>query len=233
MFLTERRGKKKSSYLIAPHPLILEKFNLSASTDSKTSYQQIKPPISTTVVAEKKVAIETPVAEVRRPAIIKGESSRVLKQRKGRISIKDFANSQTKEIEEQAEELSVGTAEAYFSLDMLQKVWNSYSYEIEKEGKAAAAHTLRDNPIKLSSNFRILFPLHSKSQVNIFNGVKIELTNMLRKKLNNFKINIDTPIESNGTVQKKFMTAEERFKIICEEKPHILQMKKLFGLDFE
>jgi len=232
VFLTKRGSKKKSSYLIAPHPLILEKFNLQASTETKVNYKQTAA-ATTAVVAEKKVVAEAPVATIKKAATITGESRKVLKQRKGRISIKDFANSQTKELVEAEEELSIGTAEAYFSLDMLQKAWNSFSYEIEKHGKTMAAHTLRDNTLKLSSNFRILFPLHSKSQVNIFNGVKIELTNVLRKKLNNFKINIDTPIESNGEVQKKFMTAEERFKKICEEKPDILQMKKLFGLDFE
>ncbi len=196
-------------------------------------YKQTVSPARENAIAEEKPKLVQVPEPVKKSAKLTGESSRILKQRKGRISIKDFASTKAKEIEEKAEELSIGNAEAYFSLDMLQKAWNSFSYEIEKEGKTMAAHTLRDNAIKLSSNFRILFPLHSESQVSIFNGIRIELTNVLRRKLNNFKINIDTPIESNGEVQKKFMSVEDRFKTICEEKPAVLQMKKLFGLDYE
>lgn len=214
--------------------MILKKFKLTGDSTNKTSYKVERDNPKTATVSEPKPEIKREATPTPMPkAKIKGASSNVLKQRKGRISIKDFANNKAKDVEETELELSTGNATEYFSLDILQKAWVSFSYEIEKTGKTMAAHTLRDNKLELGSDHKIIFPLHSQSQVNIFNGVKIELTNVLRSKLNNYKINIETPIVSGGEVQKKFMNAEERFKKLCEEKPQLMNLKKIFGLDFE
>ncbi len=116
-----------------------------------------------------------------------------------------------------------------FSEDELREAWNGYIDKIEKKGKYNMASILRiDEPKLQGTTVKLEFP-------NATNKVELErhksqLLQQIRKKLNNFQIDLE--ISVNETMEKKYAyTPEEKYQKLREKNEHLDLLKKTFDLD--
>ena len=83
---------------------------------------------------------------------------------------------------------------------------------------------------KIDANFLLHFPVESQALADDLQVEKPELLSFLRKKLNNFGINIDFPlIEAENT--KMLYTPQDKFKHMVEKNQQLQILKKSLDLD--
>ena len=111
----------------------------------------------------------------------------------------------------------------------MQKVWTKYVSSIEKKGQFNLASILSiDKPTLKGTTIHLTFP-------NQTNKVEIErhqgkLLSFLRKKLNNFSI--DLSINVNEELEKQYAyTPREKYEKLKEKNKLIDSLRKTFDLD--
>lgn len=116
-----------------------------------------------------------------------------------------------------------------FTEESMQEAWKEYSIIIEDEGKYNLLSHLSMGIPKLDGNLiHLEFPNHTiKLEVE---RAKHELLGFLRKKLQNYDVNLS--IEVNETSEKRYAyTAREKFEKLKEKNPLIDTLRKEFDLD--
>ena len=116
-----------------------------------------------------------------------------------------------------------------FTDESMQEAWKEYSTIVEDEGKYNLLSHLSMGIPKLEGNLiHLEFPNHTiKLEVE---RAKHELLGFLRKKLQNYDINLS--IEVNETSEKRYAyTAREKFEKLKEKNPLIDTLRKEFDLD--
>jgi DNA polymerase-3 subunit gamma/tau len=116
-----------------------------------------------------------------------------------------------------------------FTEELLIKTWNKYIVTLENKGKYNLASILSIDVPKLNNNtIHLTYP-------NETNKVEIErhqykLLSFLRKKLNNFSI--DLSIDINEELEKKYAyTPKEKYEKLIEKNSNLDTLRKTFDLD--
>jgi len=142
-------------------------------------------------------------------------------------SIRKKKEHQIKQMEVVVDETTLPT-EA-FTEEALIKAWKTYADQIQDKGQFNLASILTLDKPKLKGNtIHLEFP-------NKTNKVELEreqynLLGFLRKKLNNFDINLSITV--NETKEKTFVyTTHEKFEKLKEKNPNIDILRKTFDLD--
>ena len=116
-----------------------------------------------------------------------------------------------------------------FSEEQLLKVWNEFVEDLQKKGKFNLASILSiDKPKLIDQTIHLAYP-------NETNKVEVErsqypLMSFIRKRLNNFSINL--AIEVNEEIEKQYaFTTREKFEKLNEKNPMLDVLRKTFDLD--
>ena len=116
-----------------------------------------------------------------------------------------------------------------FTEEQMQTEWNNFVSKVEKQGKFNLASILSiDTPTLSETTIHLEFP-------NATNKVELErqqydLLSHLRKKLNNYDINLDITV--NEELEKQYAyTAVEKYAKLKEKNPNIDLLRKTFDLD--
>ena len=146
------------------------------------------------------------------------------------LSINKFLNKKEENQEDQEYVVATGEARSDFNQNQLNPLWLEFAKTIEAKGKVSLFRLFSDQFPKIDTNFLLHFPVESQALADDLQVEKPELLSFLRKKLNNFGINIDFPlIEAENT--KMLYTPQDKFKHMVEKNQQLQILKKSLDLD--
>ena len=146
------------------------------------------------------------------------------------LSINKFLNKKEENQEDPEYVVATGEARSDFHQDQLNPLWLEFAKTIEAKGKVSLFRLFSDQFPKIDANFLLHFPVESQALADDLQVEKPELLSFLRKKLNNFGINIDFPlIEAENT--KMLYTPQDKFKHMVEKNQQLQNLKKSLDLD--
>ena len=116
-----------------------------------------------------------------------------------------------------------------FTEEQLLQAWQTFTENIQKQGKYNLASILSiDTPKLKGTTIFLEFP-NSTNKVEL-ERQQYDLLSFLRKTLNNFDINLS--ISVNEEMEKQYAyTPKEKFEKLKEKNPHIDLLRKTFDLD--
>jgi DNA polymerase-3 subunit gamma/tau len=175
----------------------------------------------------------TEPAKAQKAVLKKANPVFINKLKKGGIaglSINKFLNKKEENQEDQEYVVATGEARSDFHQDQLNPLWLEFAKTIEAKGKVSLFRLFSDQFPKIDTNFLLHFPVESQALADDLQVEKPELLSFLRKKLNNFGINIDFPlIEAENT--KMLYTPQDKFKHMVEKNQQLQILKKSLDLD--
>ena len=175
----------------------------------------------------------TEPAKAQKAVLKKANPGFINKLKKGGIaglSINKFLNKKEENQEDQEYVVATGEARSDFHQDQLNPLWLEFAKTIEAKGKVSLFRLFSDQFPKIDTNFLLHFPVESQALADDLQVEKPELLSFLRKKLNNFGINIDFPlIEAENT--KMLYTPQDKFKHMVEKNQQLQILKKSLDLD--
>jgi DNA polymerase-3 subunit gamma/tau len=138
------------------------------------------------------------------------------------------------QLEQKKEEEKVGLNPQLAEEFDLQKL-NSILQEIilnYKEQHKNLETTVLKQPVELKGE-TITFKLNGEIQQDIFQKIKPEVFQLLRRKLNNYSIHLESVIveEEAGDGKKKLYTSTDKLQYLKEKSPALVELQKRFGLE--
>lgn len=174
-------------------------------------------------------------------SIVKEEEPKIKRVPKGNfstvgsISIKDFTKAESKS-EEEAEKI-IADPSHYgfndFTEEEFLQCWGKLAKKIadsDDEGKTMIYAALTTHKPKLMENNQVLVKVDNLSQLEEVKHKRTELHEFLRHQLKNGSLEIKLEVVKNKK-EKKAYTQDEKFKVMVEKNPDLLELKKRFGLD--
>jgi hypothetical protein len=134
-----------------------------------------------------------------------------------------------KESKERSEENTSQLAEI-FDYDKLKSVIQEIIEDLKSQHK-----TLEMTVFKQSFTLEgetITFHLNGDIQQDIFLKIKNDILGILRRKLNNYSIHLESEIkEDDERSKKKLYTSTDKLHYLLEKSPALAELKKRFGLE--
>ncbi|WP_066217976.1 DNA polymerase III subunit gamma/tau [Formosa haliotis] len=181
---------------------------------------------ASTVSAENKTILAK-AEEPKSPKIVLSQESK----RTSGLSLKSIRAKKEHEIKQNEvvyDEINLPTDD--FIEEDMQTAWKDYVSVIETEGKYNLASILSIDTPKLidKTTIKVVYP-------NETNKVEVErnsfgLLSFIRKRLNNFDVNLDIEINEENEKQYAY-TTREKFQKMCEKNPSLELLRKSFDLD--
>lgn len=91
--------------------------------------------------------------------------------------------------------------------------------------------TVLKQPIILEEE-TITFQLNGEIQEGIFQKIKPDILQILRRKLNNYSIHLEARIkEEEDDGKRKLYTSTDKLNYLLEKSPALMDLKRRFGLE--
>ncbi len=119
--------------------------------------------------------------------------------------------------------------QAFSSADLLH-AWNQLA-ESHKEENLGLFLAMTTGKTRLEEN-TVFLSVDNAIQQDLVNEKKPELLSHLRKKLNNYAIQIETSIQSTDAKQKAYLPGE-KLEVLIKKNPAVQQLKEALGLDLD
>lgn len=107
-------------------------------------------------------------------------------------------------------------------------------FEIVEEYKSSHKNlevTVLKQPYRLEGE-NITFLLNGEIQLDIFNKNRFEVLNLLRRKLNNYTISIESQIQEDAVPEGlKLYTSSDKLNYLLEKHGPLRELQKKFGLE--
>ena len=111
----------------------------------------------------------------------------------------------------------------------LEKHWEEYGKKIKSQGRDSEFNVLSQDKTLKEDNV-VEVKLKSPIQQDILERFRIDLTQYLRQKLQNNKINIEAKVLPYEET-KMIYTAKEKFEHLAKKNPAIRKLQEKLGLD--
>jgi DNA polymerase-3 subunit gamma/tau len=144
--------------------------------------------------------------------------------------LKDLRNlvNKAESKEEKKIEPALPEAKNSFSPDTLKQYWKEFATMYKNAGKTSQ-YIILDRDIVLKDT-SVILQLDNLIQLDQLNEFKAELLEFLRKKVNNYSLNLETEI-ATGTSGKKIYTAREKYAHLANKYPFLDSLKNKLGLE--
>lgn len=115
----------------------------------------------------------------------------------------------------------------------IDDVWRKLSYSYKDENPRLYSILENHKPVLVSEK-SLLIKLKSKLQESELINERSKLVNYLRRALKNAQLvlEFEVSLEDDDGPQKAY-TAADKFRLMMEKNPDLMQFKKAFGLDLE
>lgn len=118
-----------------------------------------------------------------------------------------------------------------FTEEQMQNIWNERVNVLFKTSPSMLS-SLTKHPPKLKEDLTIELELDGAHQLEQLQESKTELIDAIRKDLNNYSVQLETPVKEVIT-KKKAYTPKEIYHQLAKENPHLETLRKEFGLDLD
>jgi hypothetical protein len=152
-------------------------------------------------------------------------------------SIGQIKENLNKPVEEKIQSISStqtaepAAAQQNFTLEQLTKVWNAYAENIKSKGQINQHMVLTSTAIDLQADFGVHITVGNEVQMDQLEEIKVEFLTYLRQSLKNTAIRIHAKIGYVAPKEKKFFTDDDKLKILMEDYPLVVELRKKFGLE--
>jgi len=117
-----------------------------------------------------------------------------------------------------------------FGQEQLDKFWKLFvQNHVDKKNRSLYT-TLNQRTPELKSNFKLVFPIENRVQLNQIDAIKVDLVNYLRDHLVNYSITFETPVRKLES-KKHIYTDEEKYKAMAEKYPLLEKLREKLDLD--
>jgi len=123
------------------------------------------------------------------------------------------------------------TPDHAFTIEELQKAWNNFVSMRANNGSQMGEQVALNRIFELNGTI-ISLNLDNQFQETLLNDVKPELLGYLRKTLQNRQIQLQHQVLASD-VKRNPYTPQERFNVLVEKNPHLLQLQQALGLEVE
>lgn len=121
--------------------------------------------------------------------------------------------------------------EDQFTAEQVLDLWKEYADRFTKTGRMLMSSIMNMVEPKIDGN-TITIELPNQGSKISFEENIYDLTNGLRKKLNNYALQIKVEVNETITIKKAF-TIEDKFNYFKELNPNMETLKKMFDLDLD
>jgi DNA polymerase-3 subunit gamma/tau len=118
-----------------------------------------------------------------------------------------------------------------FELEDLKALWKEYIDQLKKERKLNIASILSMNNIELENTDQILFTVANEMNKVEVNREMEQLLPFIRKRLNNFAIQIKLSVSEN-VKEETVYSPTEKYQYLLKLNPALEDLKNKFDLDF-
>jgi len=118
-----------------------------------------------------------------------------------------------------------------FTEEHMQRIWNERVQHLFA-GKPSLLSSLTKRPPKLAENHLIELTLDSEHELETVNENRSTLLEDIRRNLNNFSVQLQTPVDEVLT-SKKAYTPKEKYEKMREMNPHLDMLREKFGLELD
>jgi len=124
----------------------------------------------------------------------------------------------------------ISQIEEAFDFHKVQGVVNDIMYDYKEQGRSMELAVLKQ-PFELKGK-EVIFQLAGEIQKDIFAKAKPDILKFLRKKLNNYKIDLDFEINVEAVSPgKKLYTSTDKLTYLRDKSPALKELQKRFGLE--
>lgn len=116
------------------------------------------------------------------------------------------------------------------NMALLQKTWSDYAKERKREGKSSLHATLMANKPTITGPSSIAFTIVNAVQENYLREEKPTLLGHLRRELGDPRLELEV-VKQEVTDLRPRYTAKDRFQIMAEKNPALLQLRDALDLD--
>lgn len=148
------------------------------------------------------------------------------------ISLSSAQQPKTQEAEEAPKSIENMPTDAVTDED-IQKVWMEYAEMQNQQGNRQMFTTLTMNKPTMKGEFDIELIIHNQAQENLMQEEKTHLMDHLRRKLNNYKLQLTTVIVSLTDESDVAYTNKERYVKMVQKNPDLDDFRKSLGLELE
>ncbi|MDP4209611.1 MAG: DNA polymerase III subunit gamma/tau [Bacteroidota bacterium] len=210
-----------------------KKSELSQSAPAKTTSTGVPTPSVPGIRANPSAAAKVTANEIKsNPAIPSFSIKDGLKN--GMVNAPKESSSpkeQTSEVKEAPRPFYQVTEARPFTQDQLTAAWEKFSDRF-KDNDPRMYSTLTTVPPVLKDNFQIEFTLNNSLQEEEVQKLKPVLVSYLQRELSNNKIDLATSIAEAPVGTRRVLNDREKFELLAEKNPALLNFKQQFGLDF-
>ena len=130
--------------------------------------------------------------------------------------------------EETPEDLSKKPADE-FTTEQFKSLWDSYIKSVEHDKNFYA--TLTKHKLEINGNV-ITLPVDNKVQADLIKDRKTELLGILREKLNNYQIQLETKVMEVTSNDKPY-TSHDKYDKMVEKNPALKKLKDQLSLEID
>lgn len=118
-----------------------------------------------------------------------------------------------------------------FTEEQMLNIWNERVNHLFA-GKHSLLASFTKHPPKLKDEFTIELELDGAHQLEQIQETKTELVDAIRKELNNFSVQLETPVKEVIT-KKKAYTPKEIYQQMVQENPNLEKLRQALDLDLD
>lgn len=119
-----------------------------------------------------------------------------------------------------------------FTADQFMTEWNKYAEKLARSGFMLMSSLMGMVPPVIQGTSVSLEMPNEGSKLS-FDENKFDLVNYLRKKLNNFDLEIEITVNEEVKIQKRVLDKEDKLVRFIELNPAMQYMKEIFDLEFK
>lgn len=119
-----------------------------------------------------------------------------------------------------------------FTSEQLEAAWAAYAQELRNNKRISLSVTLTMRKPVLASDELIVFTVDNQSQVEDINSERADLMSFVRRRLNNYKIQLQAVVTKNDSDRKAY-TADDKYKRLLAMNPVMAEFRKAFELEVE
>lgn len=120
----------------------------------------------------------------------------------------------------------------HFTLESLMQLWNQYAERLSQNGMMLMASLMgMTRPVLNGSIINLELP-NQGSKIS-FDENKYDLVNFLRKKLNNYDIEIHIVVNEQIKVVSKVMNSKDKYQHFTQLNPQIENLRQVFDLELK
>jgi DNA polymerase-3 subunit gamma/tau len=240
-------SKTDVSYKSAKNPRLLVEMtlmqmayiNAAPANDAEKKNELTETPFETKTASTIQANPVSKVASVSADKIVKTADKPVVPfselKIKAQFSLKDVVKANMPSVNETlaTENKEVVFENKAFTAEEMMKVIQAFALARNQAGNRQLFTTITTAKVELSDKNSIILHIQNEAQKEILTAVKQDFLDFVRKELSNNTVGLEIRIEAEQTSTAKAYKPADKFKMLAEKNPSLLELKKRLDLELD